>query len=108
MSVVSYKTTLEDSSPDYHRCEEPGHLHKCIILKSVNDFALFTLHFAYRVYKGKAIPVRSWTDPEGSRRLRFQDFETIGTEGGKVVSLTHRPSLPPTLPSGNIPGTNFC
>ena len=25
-------------------------------------------------------------------------------EGGKVVSLTHRPSLPP----GNIPGTRFC
>jgi hypothetical protein len=25
-------------------------------------------------------------------------------EGGKVVSLTHRPSLPP----GRIPGTHFC
>jgi hypothetical protein len=25
-------------------------------------------------------------------------------DGGKVVSLTHRPPLPP----GNIPGTHFC
>jgi len=29
--------------------------------------------------KGKAIPLQAWTDPEGSRRLRFQDFKTIGT-----------------------------
>jgi len=29
--------------------------------------------------KGKAIPVEDWTDPEGSRRLRFPDFMTIGT-----------------------------
>ena len=29
--------------------------------------------------KGKAIPLRAWTDPEGSRRLRFPDFKTVGT-----------------------------
>jgi hypothetical protein len=29
--------------------------------------------------KGKAIPLQSWTDPEGSRRVRFPDFKTIGT-----------------------------
>jgi len=29
--------------------------------------------------KGKAIPLQSWTGPEGSRRLRFPDFKTIGT-----------------------------
>jgi len=29
--------------------------------------------------KGKAIPLQAWTDPEGSRRLRLPDFETIGT-----------------------------
>ena len=28
----------------------------------------------------------------------------LAHEGGKVVSLTHRPPLPP----GNIPGTHFC
>ena len=29
--------------------------------------------------KCKAIPVKAWTDPEVSRRLRFPDFKTIGT-----------------------------
>jgi len=53
--------------------------------------------------KGKAIPLQAWTGPEGSRRLRLPDFKTA-YEGGKVVSPTHRPSLPP----GNIPGTHFC
>ena len=27
----------------------------------------------------KAIPLQPWTGPEGSRRLRFPDFKTIGT-----------------------------
>ena len=42
--------------------------------------------------------------PEGSRELRFPDFITTAQDGGKVVSLTHRPPLPP----GNTPGTHFC
>jgi len=29
--------------------------------------------------KGKAIPLQSWTGPEGSRRLRLPDFKTFGT-----------------------------
>jgi len=28
--------------------------------------------------KGKAIPLQSWKDPEGSTRLRLPDFKTIG------------------------------
>jgi len=28
--------------------------------------------------KDKAIPLQSWTDPKGSRRLRLLDFKTIG------------------------------
>jgi len=42
--------------------------------------------------------------PEGSRRLRFPDYMTIAQDGGRVVSLRHRPLLPP----GNTPGTHFC
>ena len=38
------------------------------------------------------------------RKLRFPDFMTTAQNGGNVVSLTHRPSLPP----GNTPGTHFC
>jgi hypothetical protein len=29
--------------------------------------------------RGKAIPLQTWTDPEGSRKLRLPDFKTIGT-----------------------------
>jgi hypothetical protein len=54
--------------------------------------------------KGKAVPLQAWSGPEGSRKLRFPDFMTTAQEGVKVVSLTHRPPLPP----GNTPGTHFC
>ena len=54
--------------------------------------------------KGKAVPLQVWSGPEGSRKLRFPDFMTMAQDGGKVVSLTHRPPLPP----GNTPGTHFC
>jgi len=52
----------------------------------------------------KEVPLQAWTGPEGSRKLRFPDFVTTTQDGGKVVSITHRPPLPP----GNIPGTHFC
>jgi hypothetical protein len=54
--------------------------------------------------KGKAVPLQAWSGPEGSRKLRFPDFMTTAQDGGKVVSLTHRPPLPP----GNTLGTHFC
>jgi len=54
--------------------------------------------------KGKAIPLEAWSGPEGSRKLRFPDYMTTAQDGGKVVSLTHRPPLPP----GNAPSTHFC
>ena len=54
--------------------------------------------------KGKAVPLQAWSGPEGSRMLRFPDFVTTAQDAGKVVSLTHRPPLPP----GNTPGTHFC
>jgi len=44
--------------------------------------------------KGKAVPLQAWSGPEGSRKLRFPDFMTTAQDGGKVVSLTHRPLLP--------------
>jgi len=31
------------------------------------------------VKKAKAIPLKAWTGPEGSRSLRLPDFKTIGT-----------------------------
>ena len=52
--------------------------------------------------KGKAVPLQAWSGPEGSRKLRFPDDMTTAQDGGKVVSLMHRPPLPP----GNV--THFC
>jgi len=51
----------------------------------------------------KAVPLQACSGPEGSRKLRFPDFMKMAQDGGKVVSLTHRPPLPP----GNTPGTHF-
>jgi len=61
---------------------------------------LFPIH----IVKGKVVPLQAWSGPEGSRKLIFPDFMTTAQDGGKVVSLTHRPPLPP----GNAPGTHFC
>jgi len=54
--------------------------------------------------KGKTVPLQTQSGPEVSRKLRFPDFMTTAQDGGKVVSLTHRPPLP----LGNTPGTHFC
>ena len=56
------------------------------------------------ICKDKAVPLQAWSGPEGSRKLRFPDFMTTAQIGGKVVSLTHRPPLPPE----NAPGYHFC
>ena len=75
---------------------------------------MFPLHFPYRASpcairfqltsKGKAVPLQAWTGTQGSRKLRFPDFVTTAQDGGKIVSLKHRPPLPP----GNAPSTHFC
>jgi hypothetical protein len=51
--------------------------------------------------KGKTVPLKSWSGPEGSRKLRFPDFMITAQADGKIVGLTHQPPLPP----GNTPGT---
>ena len=53
---------------------------------------------------GKSFPLQAWSGPESSMTLRFPDYVTMAQDGGKVVSLTHRPPLPP----GNAPGTHLC
>jgi hypothetical protein len=54
--------------------------------------------------KGKAVPLQFRGGPEGSRKLSFPDFMITAQDDDKVVSLTHRPPLPP----GNTQGTHFC
>jgi hypothetical protein len=52
------------------------------------------LYSSLHLGKGKAVPLQAWSDPEGSRKLRFPDCMTTAQDGGKVVSLTHWPPLP--------------
>ena len=47
------------------------------------------------------MPLQSRSGPEGSRKLRFPDYLTTAQDVGKVVSLTHRPPLPPRNSSHN-------
>jgi len=54
--------------------------------------------------RGKAVPLQTWCGPEGSRKLRLPDFVTTTQDGGKVVSLRHRPPLA----QGNALGAHFC
>jgi len=61
--------------------------------------AVDTLSVCKKV-KDKSVPLQA----RGSRKLRFPDYVTMAQDGGKVISLTHRPLLPP----GNSPGTHFC
>ena len=61
-------------------------------------------HARSMLYILKAVPLQAWSGPEGSRKLRFPDFMTSARDGGKVVSLRHRPPLSP----GKTPGTHFC
>ena len=49
---------------------------------NVNTFILCALDTSFPCIMyiiGKAVPLQAWTGPEGSRRLRFPDFKTIGT-----------------------------
>ena len=49
--------------------------------------------------KGKGIPLQAWEASWGSRRLRLLDLlETRHNEGGKVVTLAHRP---PSFPGSS-------
>jgi len=73
-----------------------------ITLEYTQFLCQFTL-FSWVKGKGKAVPLQAWSGPESFRKLRLPDFVTKAQDGGKVVSLTHRPPLP----SGNTPGTHF-
>jgi len=73
------------------------------LVKILSQECFWNYKYLY-LKKCKSVPLRVWSGPEGSRKLRFPDFMTTTQDGGKVVSLTHWPPLPP----GNTPGTHFC
>jgi hypothetical protein len=53
---------------------------------------------------GESSPVTGPEWPREFQEIRFPDFLTTAEDVGKVVSLMHRPHLPPR----NTPGTHFC
>jgi hypothetical protein len=65
---------------------------------------VYLFHLIINKGKDTAVSLQTWSVPEGSRKLRFPDYMTTAQDGSKVVSLRHRPPLPP----GNAPGTHFC
>ena len=50
-----------------------------------------------RSVESKAIPITGLCGPEGSGWLRLQ-IRHSAHEGGKVITLMHRPPLPPGIP----------
>jgi len=70
----------------------------------INSQEFFEQLNKYYISIKKTVLLQAWSGPEGSRKLRFPHLMTTAEDGGKVVSLTHRPPLPP----GNTPGTHFC
>jgi hypothetical protein len=53
------------------------------------------LSYLCKPVKGKAIPLQALTGPEGSRRLRLPDFETIGTWSWRGCQLYAPPAFTP-------------
>ena len=70
--------------------------------KRVDIHWRFTVDMLQHCYQ--VVPLQDWSGPDVSKKLKFPDFLTTAQDGGKVVSLTHRPPLHPE----NAPGTHFC
>jgi hypothetical protein len=96
--VFIYKTVILNRSSDTKHYSR-----KAFILYRGSRLIYIYIHNTY-IHKGKAVPLQAWSGPKRSRNLRFPYFITTAQDGGNVVSLTHRPPLPP----GNTPGTHFC
>ena len=75
----------------------------CYLFRQQEHSVTCSMLFFLRKGKSEAVPLQAWSGPEDSKKLRFPDFTTTAQDGRKVVSLTHRPPLPP----GNAPGTHF-
>ena len=62
----------------------------CVYIYKIQSFKIMLC-----CIKGKAIPLQAWTGPEVQGGSGSQISRQLACEGGKVVSPTHRPPLPP-------------
>jgi len=51
----------------------------------IQQVVIFT--FRHLKEKGKAVPLQAWSDPEGSRKLRFPDFVITAQDGVRLSAL---------------------
>ena len=49
--------------------------------------AFLNNRIATHIRKGQAVPLRPWSGPEGSRKLRLPDFVTTAQNGGRLSAL---------------------
>jgi len=73
-----------------------------ILAKNIKSFHFCRTFYVWR--NVKISPITGPGCPEGSRKLKFPNYAIMAQDGGKVVSVTHQPLLPP----GNTSGTHFC
>ena len=108
MMIISTTETTERRNIFIPVVKSTEYFYKILIHKFISYyisyFAIAILKSWDRIKKSTSLPLQAWSGPEGSRNIRFPDFMTTAQDGGKVVSLMHRPLLPP----GNAPGTHFC
>jgi hypothetical protein len=89
--VVSFPHIFSPK-PSMHLSSPPYVLHTL----SISFFLIWSPEKYLVSGNGNGIPLQAWEGSWGSRRLRRLDLlDTRHYEGGKVVTLTHRPSLPP-------------
>jgi hypothetical protein len=94
VTVTVFKTTIQKT------CHVVSNYYILIFsfsdVKPEKDSLLsFTKHSYKSCLLCKAVPLKAWSGPEGSRKLGFPDFMTTAQDGGRVVSPTQRPPLPP-------------
>jgi len=54
-----------------------------IMLSLVDQYIYIYIY----IYKGQAVPLQAWSAPEGSRKLKFQDFMITAQHGGRMSAL---------------------
>ena len=86
----AYRSTevVEEKSPPVSFCQPltwDGML--AYMVRSWRQTAWAKARFYLFIYLYIAVPLQAWSDPEGSRKLRFPDFMTTAQIGGRLSAL---------------------